>query len=308
MNWFKKLFGRSRDEQPAPTGGPEGDSGGRLVDVMRPHRADLEKLAESLAVTAVMLSKGERELRDPSSSFAAGHPYFPDGQEWPTYLGQPMFFVAQINLADLPVELPGFPRRGLVQWFVGSDDTSGLTFDDTAGAVGREVRWFADTTAPSLAMPTDPTPWDQAKGAGEDLYAAIDPILGVIEMRAGRMLPGYDELMALDNPPSLLDDVAEETGYDPMEIWEEYLRDSDVGPFDFEVGSNVGGTASFTQADPRGEGNFPPANSPGGRVLIQLDAHQFGGWGDVGIGQLFGDPNWLVEGNLEAFRYNWDCS
>ena len=73
-------------------------------------------------------------------------------------------------------------------------------------------------------------------------------------------------------------------------------------------GSKIGGHPSFTQWDPRGWQAYPAADQPGGRLLLELDSNETGGWGDAGIAHLFGDPSALARGDVSLVRYHWDCS
>nr|WP_052477630.1 DUF1963 domain-containing protein [Kibdelosporangium sp. MJ126-NF4]CEL12992.1 hypothetical protein [Kibdelosporangium sp. MJ126-NF4]CTQ98678.1 hypothetical protein [Kibdelosporangium sp. MJ126-NF4] len=78
---------------------------------------------------------------------------------------------------------------------------------------------------------------------------------------------------------------------------------------DFVFGSSLGGSADFTQEDPRGYGNYPPIGASAGRVLITIDEDVYSrGWGDHGIAHLFGDPAAVAQGDLSSVRYYWDTT
>lgn len=52
---------------------------------------------------------------------------------------------------------------------------------------------------------------------------------------------------------------------------------------------------------------YPAASDAAGRLLVELDSEQFGGWGDAGIGHIFGNPRAVSTGDVSSVRYHWDC-
>ena len=91
-----------------------------------------------------------------TQSCVGGCPFLPAGVPWPTHDGDPMSFLAQVDFAEVP-PLPGFPRSGLLQWFVAGTGNYGLTYDETAGTVGFQARWYGaqDLTTPAQLAPGD---------------------------------------------------------------------------------------------------------------------------------------------------------
>lgn len=273
---------------------------------------DLAAAVEPLWRPCVLLRPTGVAPTSATDSFVGGHPHLPAGVSWPTRDGRPLMFVGQFDLAGLP-RLEDFPGQGLLQWFVVADDVFGLTFDDAAGTVGFEVRWYDDPSAPSVARPTaelpsgaDPTGSGDGRAWFPMRVGADGPV--AVSGTAARCLPGFAEVPERLHP--LLADHAEQVGEDRDElefVWEEYVA-GPSSPFDVAVGSMLGGTASFTQFDPRGTGGYPAAHAPAGRQLVQLDSAEFGGWGDGGIAHLFGDPEALQHGDVSAVTYHWDCS
>ncbi len=284
--------------------------GRRQQQKQQPAVPPLDGLVDRLVLPCATIRLAGHAPASAGSSYVAGHPYLPEERPWPEWDGQPMFFLAQVDFAEVP-PLPGFPERGLLQWFVGSDDTYGLTFDETQGTAGFETRWYADTDAPSLRRPADATPWHVARDAGEEVYCPIDVVdATALTFAPGRVLPAYDELPAgLDLAP--VAQLAASVGEAPEDVpfvWDEYVRGASSTVPGLASGSTVGGSADFAQSDPRGEGAFPAHHAPGGRLVLQLDAAQVGGWGDVGVAHLFGDPAAVARGDLSSLRYHWDCS
>lgn len=269
-------------------------------------RSRLRQRLVELAVPCVRVDLASDDAPpEPSGSCVGEGAYLPQGHAWPTDENGPMCFVAQINFAEAPA-LVGYPDRGLLQWFTSADDTYGLTFDEGQGTVGFVVRWFDDVSAPSVGDEPD------------DLDTDWSPVRdGRLILTPGVSLPAWKELPEPVRAEPLWQEVTDvlgdknltTVGYDlePEDVWEDLARRYESPLPDLVVGSKIGGFASFTQADPRGDGAYPAPSSPGGRVLLQLDSAETAGWGDGGIGQLFADPAAVAAGDVTSVRYNWDC-
>lgn len=68
----------------------------------------------------------KREETKPWESKLGGCPYLTDIKDYPTdEAGEPMLFLAQINLADLE-KLDELPEKGLLQFYVANEDLFGL--------------------------------------------------------------------------------------------------------------------------------------------------------------------------------------
>lgn len=262
-----------------------------VAEALRPLAVRADELRLPCAVI-------ERAPGVPSAtgSFLGGHPYRPAGLPWPSDDEGPMPFVCQLSFAEVPA-LPEFPRHGLLQWFVSNDDTMGLTFDDTQGSTGFHVEWFADVSAPSVANPTADTP------VAADAYTPVSSPSPVrLGFRSDVDLPCWDELEATH--PEFTEDVAwerieEDLGDDRDALWDVRVRGGDR--------SRVGGYANFTQFDPRVEGPWA-GSAHVQRLIVELDSQDgLTGWGDGGIGHLFGDPARLADGDLSTITYHWDC-
>ena len=295
-NLLNRLFGsRAHENAGAPASQDRGDGDQR------------DRLRERLDALAVPCARIELATDDvpagPTDSRLGDGPYLPEGSGWPADANGPLSFVAQINLAQAPA-LPGFPDHGLLQWFTSADDTYGLSFDETQGTTGFVVRWFDDLSAPSVGTP--------AYGERASELSPVDET-GRLVLTAGRSLPAWEELPAEVRAEPLWREVARglgepDDGPDLAFVYEEAARGPDSPLADFVVGSKLGGFAGFTQEDPRGAGAYAAAGTPAGRLLVQLDSAETGGWGDAGIAQLFGDPSAVAAGDLGSVRYNWDCS
>ncbi|WP_052543748.1 YwqG family protein [Mycobacteroides abscessus] len=291
----------------------------------------LDRLLTELVADAVSLepAPGDPDIR---SSYLGGHPYWTEGSRWPHYRGEPMSFVCQINFAEAPA-LPGFPTEGILQWFVGSDDVAGMTFDDTPGTQGFEVRWITDLTAPSTRNVSHPTP---AYGdCGQELFGVRGRCPGydapysfqdlnrlpyriVFErvktlpdsalhftdaqretLRAALKIAG---VAVKDDPPAILRTYFDDLSY----VWREevFYKLSDAGSIWW--GAHIGGHPKFIQDDVRGFRNYAPAAAPASTVLLSIGGSDLCDWWCGGTASLFGDPLALAAGDLASIRYHTD--
>ena len=81
-----------------------------------------------------------------------GHAGFPKGGKWPLdKQGKPMLLLAQVNFADLG-RLPNFPKKGLLQFFIQSDDLFGMNFDEALDS-DTKVVWSPDPSVLTDSLP-----------------------------------------------------------------------------------------------------------------------------------------------------------
>ena len=92
-----------------------------LPESLEPYREKLEAtLKLSNEITFV------RGTTQPWKSKLGGCPYLENVNEYPMDgTGQPMMFLAQINLEEMP-PLPDLPTKGILQFYVTDDDVYGL--------------------------------------------------------------------------------------------------------------------------------------------------------------------------------------
>jgi uncharacterized protein YwqG len=265
--------------------------------------AQLRGVLTPVARHCVGISLGGAATR-PTESFLSGHPYLPPGVGWPEGIDGPQLFVGQLNFADFAAPA-GFPRSGLLQWFVGADSSWGLDSASAFGAAGFTVRWYADPVEVGSPPPDSPTPND----AYDELpMEFVGPTL--LDFGSAISTPGWDELPAEIRDNSVWAQLALALGEpdcDPGFLYEEYLRGSNGPLHDHRAGSKIGGYPSFATADPRGSGAYPSPDTGHSELIIELDSLDVGGWRDCGIAHLFGDPTSIAAGDLSSVRYHWDC-
>lgn len=255
----------------------------------------LRSLAEP--VVEFTLQAGEVTATD---SYAAGHPFMRPGAQWPMgpLSGKPMTFLVQVNFAQVPAVLPGFPTEGLVQWFIdGADDLMGLVFGEAStGRNGLVVRYYSpdELEAGSAVPPTHALHYE----SGEEAGPLIDLAPKALAFTARMALPHGGDLSE-GMASRFLDDAAQDMLDNAMEV-------PDVEAQLIELmmpGFSVGGTPVLIQGDPRLNREGPTT------LLLQLDSDgETFMWGDVGTAQLFGDPEALARGDVSSCWWDWACS
>lgn len=264
-----------------------------------------------LAPAALALERSQRPLLrialepmakdETRASKVGGRAYWAAGREYPRNpQGRPLSLLAQIDLAAVP-KMPGYPERGLLQFFIDADDYYGAALDDAdrgdrmralAQQKGFRVVYWADASAPEAAVPagaaSEPLPFDPAKPRRMTFSTDYESI--------GNSDVGVNEAL----------------GGDPEELAAQYLRqhpqtEADAEELADEVadyldrsGHKLGGHPQFTQNDPRELGDR--------RVLLfQLDSDDEMMWGDSGIANFFIDPDDLARADFSRVSYHWDC-
>lgn len=222
------------------------------------------------------------------SSKVGGFPHLLLGAEYPKGNDDKLLnFVAQINFEEVP-ELEGFPRVGLLQFFVGTNDMYGLDFDNPAVQSNFKVIYHenieTDTTklvsdfsfvkAPKYSPFSSPTSYNLAFNKTKERISTTD-----FRFEASVMEGIFSEIDE-DARYDLVDTIAEKS---------------------LSNGHKMGGYAHFTQEDPRvGSHEI---------LLLQLDSDNGFGlmWGDSGIANFFISADDLANADFSNVMYNWDC-
>lgn len=261
----------------------------------------LVDLVKSLSRPCISLRRGDAapETLDATDTFVSGHPYLPEGLDWPTGSnGIHSSFVGQFNFARLPA-FRDFPREGLLQWFVDTDDVYGSYFDDEReGSLGFHVRFLTDLSLPS----PPPTADYPGKVHGEHVFAGNpEPIPLVAAMGSGAP---FSQDLPDDFDWSVVEPHALEAGQaSPAIYWDFDLMWSAAGANSSR--SHLGGFLDNCEIDPRGTATFFPADHPASQILVQVDGMGTEAWLG-GSARLFGDPAALARGELSSIRYHWN--
>jgi uncharacterized protein YwqG len=220
-------------------------------------------------------------------SKVGGAPYLPKGIAYPTAAdGSPLFFLAQLNFAEMP-RLAPFPEKGIVSFYIQDDDLYGMDFDNGENTDNFRVLFFPDVTTDLNALQPAPA-----------------------KNRDYELLPHHPE-SSFPLTFELAEAVAPMTDY---RFWQTFGADffqqfadrewavtESFGKTVNAQGHKTGGYAYFTQDDPR-QPNDPML------LLFQLDSDEGMDlmWGDMGVGHFFIRESDLKNGDFSRVVYNWD--
>jgi uncharacterized protein YwqG len=296
---FVLMVARSPKASEAMTGNPTIDK------MLEGRRATAEDLAAFLAPVQAKLEASKRPVLPitgvdfpedaPTASKIGGRAWWPVGVAAPTAAdGTPLVLLAQINFAEVPAT-PGYPRSGLVQFFIAGNEYYGANFDGKLGVRDlAEQRDFRVVYWPDLEQPATSLP------------VRTSDLLPHTPDKPRRMLFGmgmedlterdvrFDALFAGGHYRAL-EAFAEAHGVSEDSLGQAVTDRYSGG------GSKLGGYPFFTQQDPRRDGEF--------ELLLQLDSDDEEGmmWGDSGVAGFFIRPADLARGDFSEVVYNWDC-
>lgn len=232
---------------------------------------------------------------EPWSSKVGGVPYLPAGEtlpQDPDHPGRPMALLAQIDFAELP-EMNGYPRNGLLQFFV-AEDPNLRHFGDyrteqeaqlSRQVYFRVVYWPARSTDPGSVPSVLPRAMPLMQGTilRMNFTKASEPITPADS--------GFRRRIGVD-PYDLADKLAIELSM-PVEAV------ADILPLASGSGHKVGGWPDFAQNDPRSADSKL-------QLLLQLDSDEHLMWGDAGVANFFIAPEDLANRDFSRVMFNWD--
>ncbi|EAD7632241.1 DUF1963 domain-containing protein [Listeria monocytogenes] len=235
-------------------------------------------------------------------SKVGGRGYLPKEQGYPVNEGgEPLFFLAQINFAEMP-QIENYPKSGILAFYVDyHDDLYGLNFDDQTEQNGFRVFFFENLDRECMTREEQAVYFE-----GIDKSALYTVVKGEYKL-AGRVTK---EL--------LMNDILEfekEFGSGFYDIMEQIFgEDEDKANELFDLAtysSQIGGFPFFTQEDPR----MRTENSYHDTLLFQLDSEyseEPGAqinimWGMSGVGNFFINKQDLINRDFSNVIFNWDC-
>ena len=253
-----------------------------------------------------MKLKPAKEPTTPMNSKLGGVPYMPLEAEYPYDRTEgreavPLRFLAQINFGEMP-EMEGFPREGILQFFVGDDSSYGMNYEDMTEQKGFRVLYHEKVSdAPPLqdSLPDRPeTEEEPSFPFSEELrlyFEKEEMAMGGGDFRFDTLLLAAYNEMHPDLPMKTLERV-------PEKVMDELYDRLDCS------GHHLGGYPAFTQLDPREYSENLRAYS---MLLLQLDSEENDDyaicWGDSGICHFFIRPEDLKNRDFSNVAYSWDC-
>lgn len=240
------------------------------------------------------------------TSKIGGVPYMPVGAEYP--IGKttknPLYLLAQINFEEMPF-LGDFPRKGMLQLFLETDDLYGIDYEEPTNQDGFRMIYYetVDYDAEQGIIP------ELNKTEEDEDYR---PILSDSEYRINfeqktrGITPShwkFEELLRekckkylkinINSLQGLFDNISDD-------LYEKLSDD----------GHCIGGQPKFIQGDPR---EFKDKHSSKEVLLLQLDSEWDDKsdinitWGDMGCANFFITCSELKNKRFDSVLYNWDC-
>jgi uncharacterized protein YwqG len=255
-----------------------------IPDVLASQRAELESTRQSF-VRILAQKTRKTELWE---SKIGGMPYLPVGMAWPTTPeGSELFFLAQINFAEMP-NLAPFPEKGIVQFYINDDDLYGMDFDEGTTQDTFRVLWHADPVQDAKQLRTD----GPLSREYEELPHHPDVPYPLKYELADELMPTTDYQFAERFGAAFFEQFGD-AEWDTQEAYDKAIRSD---------GHKIGGYAYFLQDDPR------TAKDPM-LLLLQIDSDEPMDllWGDTGVGHFFIRASDLAARDFSKVLYDWDC-
>ena len=255
---------------------------------IEPHREALLRTKLSFIRIKAMPPRAIPRGTEQWESKVGGVPYLPKGMPYPsTPDGAQLVFLAQLNFEEMP-ELPPFPRKGLLQFYIYDDDLYGMDFEDGENPDTFRVLYFPEVIKDETALQTQfsaDRSYDDLPHHPEDAYplafSLAEEVAPVTDYRFWQQM-GQDFFQRL--------------GAGEWDVLEAYNKSV------HGQGHKIGGYAYFTQDDPR-----KPEDPM--LLLFQLDSDEGMDlmWGDMGVGHFFIREKDLLARDFSKVLYDWDC-
>lgn len=239
-----------------------------------------------------------------SDSKFGGLPYWPKNKEYPVdSYGEKLVLLAQINFDKAKLHDHRLPKHGLLQFFISTDELSGLDFDDPTSQKNFRVIYHAELD--------DTVTEETVRALGVKASTDFDfrdsslPFTDEYKLSFEEMTDYMTE--AVDAFDGLVEDIMQEQfGEELLEgsVWKHF----NCTEFDYLTngvdgtgwGHKMLGYPSFTQSDPRGGDDYKV-------MLLQIDSQDDIMWGDCGIANFFINEKDLKKLDFSNVLYNWDC-
>lgn len=205
--------------------------------------------------------------------------YIPHDKDLPTDSnGNQLRLLAQIECDK--IQLDGFMKTGLLQFWILNDDVCGLDWDNPTNQDGFRVIYYSEIDK-TITKEEIENKFVKNEFDDDEYYFPVFHECGMSFEKSEDRYIDYDEIEEDDDEES----------------WEE------------NSGHKVGGYPYFTQHDPR------PYIENGDNydfLLFQLDTDSIDGkdvvmWGDCGVGNFFINSEKLKKQDFSDVLYSWDC-
>ena len=267
----------------------------------------IKKIKEKTMRKSIKINEEETSNLSIFDSKFGGFPYWDENMEYPTDKnGDALILLAQINFEKTPIEDERFPKEGILQFFIGTNDLMGADFDNMTAQNGFRVVYHEDINtsvtkeqirAQGIRANTE------LDGASEEYF----PFYKQYEITFEESMEPIST--ASNNFEEILKQSAEEVlKCDIEDVWSIFESDEEelVNDTFYVCGHKILGYPFFTQWDPR-EDDEMYKNKKYDTLLLQIDSVGDILWGDSGVGNFFINEEDLKNKNFNNVMYTWDC-
>lgn len=248
-----------------------------LSPILEPYR---DRIAATIKPYLGLTLVPDRSLTWWSNKFAgvdksqAGLPYLPKEVEYPkTPQGQYLHLLAQINFAESP-SLPGFPDRGILQFYVADGELWGCPYPNYTEEYQRtwyeqntfRIRYFPEIDFEQAHLVTD---FDFLPNKGVENLDHYPQSCSAIQWFCGEApMPSYDYQFYNTMFGNLDRRDRSVANRFINEFLEAYYREIDEEMPDVPI--QMGGYTSFAQEDPRDGLNLEEVAEPLSTLLLKI--------------------------------------
>lgn len=253
-----------------------------------------QAILEKNTLPILKINLAETPISHVTQSKFGGKPYWPKDQDYPVDKeGDALNFIAQINFSEIPEKLDNYPTKGLLQFYIGNDDLYGMEFFEERIPIEEYLennkKNYAVIYHHEMKEPVESFKADIEKALANDMSPYTGESAISFMLTNDIATPADYRFNKIIEPLGEMSDEVEEYAFDSL------IQSPD---------HKIGGYASFTQEDPRGE-------DADWLLLFQLDTdsndHIDIMWGDVGIANFFIRLEDLKRLDFSKVWYNWDC-
>jgi hypothetical protein len=250
-----------------------------------------------------------------TDSKLGGLPYIPKEGTLPTTSqGEPLFMLAQINCDQLP-ENSLYPKKGLLQFWIASDEYYGADFENRCQNETKRICYFPEIQ--------ESLPVEYIKELYTKISASKRKTNNIFTQENALELPfNPNQSLALGFEKSVEGISYADVHFDDemQKIWEAAFSEEFPGLWGLPeevlkvfykylsngAGHKIGGYPDFAQYDPREDDDFHDI------LLLQIESEwneQYSVmFGDAGVANFFINREDLAHCKFDDVLYNWDCS
>lgn len=267
----------------------------------------IKKIKERTKTRSIKINEEEASNLSIFDSKFGGLPYWDENVEYPTNSkGEALILLAQINFERTPIYDERFPKKGILQFFIGTDDLMGADYDKLDSQDGFRVVYHENVNENI----TKEDIRSQGIRANTDLDGANDEYFPFYKQY---VIEFEEEETYMSTATEAFDGIASEIASEVLnkeidKFWSE-LADEEADYINeafYICGHRILGYPFFTQWDPRNEECMYNDNKYD-TLLLQIDSSGDIIWGDSGVANFFINEQDLMNKDFSKVIYTWDC-